>query len=269
MAKQKGPIKYAGTIGDIRHFKIKGLTGYYAGLTGGPTASQIKNAPEFARTRENMNEFGGSAKTAKSLRNGLARVLFGIADPYVTGRLTAVMKRINLEDNTGTRGFRSILVSNHKDYLKGFEFNKNIPFKTIFSVPMDYSKNLDGDYELVIQPFSAQSEVLSPSGATHFRIIWAVAVLSDFEYNPNTKSYEPTVPETNELNGISYSEYLPVIGEVSETEVYTTIDFSGLTEPSNLIACVGIEFYQKVNTNYSRLKANSGLYIYDVASFLG
>src|SRR5690554_910285 len=110
MAKQKGPIKYAGTIGDIRHFKIKGLPGYYAGLKGGPTASQIKNAPEFARTRENMNEFGGSAKIAKSLRNGLAKALFGIADSYVTGRLTAAMKRINLEDNTGTRGFRSILV---------------------------------------------------------------------------------------------------------------------------------------------------------------
>lgn len=267
MAKQKGPIKYAGTIGDIRHFKIKGLTGYYAGLKGGPTASQIKNAPEFARTRENMNEFGGSAKIAKSLRSGLAKALFGIADPYVTGRLTAAMKRINLEDNTGTRGFRSILVSNHKDYLKGFEFNKNVPLKTIFSVPMEYSKNLDGDYELVIQPFSAQSEVLSPTGATHFRIIWAVAVLSDFEYNSNTKSYEPTVPELNEANVISYSDYLPVIGEVPQTRIPAYIDSIGLSAPSNLIVCVGIEFYQKVNTNYARLKANSGLYIFDVASF--
>ena len=38
MAKQKGHIKYKGTLGDVRHFKIKGLPGFYAGLKGGPTA---------------------------------------------------------------------------------------------------------------------------------------------------------------------------------------------------------------------------------------
>ena len=58
MARQKGLMKYIGTIGDVRHFKIKGQPGFYAGLVGGPTAQQVKTAPEFERTRENMNEFG-------------------------------------------------------------------------------------------------------------------------------------------------------------------------------------------------------------------
>ena len=57
MARQKGHVKYVGTIGDIRHFKIKGQTGYFAGLTGGPTGEQVASAPAFERTRENMNEF--------------------------------------------------------------------------------------------------------------------------------------------------------------------------------------------------------------------
>jgi hypothetical protein len=73
MARQRGHIKYQGTIGEIRHFKIKGMDGYYAGLKGGPTAKQIKNAPEFARTRENMSEFGGAAKIAKVMRTGLGK----------------------------------------------------------------------------------------------------------------------------------------------------------------------------------------------------
>ncbi len=30
MAKQSGHIKYTGTLGDVRHFKIKGLKGHYA-----------------------------------------------------------------------------------------------------------------------------------------------------------------------------------------------------------------------------------------------
>ena len=51
MARQKGHVKYVGTIGDIRHFKIKGQTGYFAGLTGGPTGEQVATAPAFERTR--------------------------------------------------------------------------------------------------------------------------------------------------------------------------------------------------------------------------
>ena len=50
MAKQKGHIKYVGTLGEVRHFKIKGNEGYFAGLKGGPTAEQVKTAPGFIRT---------------------------------------------------------------------------------------------------------------------------------------------------------------------------------------------------------------------------
>lgn len=97
MARQKGLMKYIGTIGDVRHFKIKGQPGFYAGLVGGPTAQQVKTAPEFERTRENMNEFGGCARTGKSLRTALSQVMSKMADSQVTGRLTSVMKKINLE----------------------------------------------------------------------------------------------------------------------------------------------------------------------------
>ncbi|MFW2135659.1 hypothetical protein ACK2M7_05135 [Chryseobacterium sp. TY4] len=56
-------MKYVGTIRHVRHFKIKGQEGFFAGMVGEPTAEQVKAAPEFERNRENMNEFGGCAKT--------------------------------------------------------------------------------------------------------------------------------------------------------------------------------------------------------------
>ncbi len=65
MAKQKGLVKYSGTMGGVRHFKIKGLQGDFAGLVGGPTDSQIKNDAAFIRTRENMSEFGGKRNLCK------------------------------------------------------------------------------------------------------------------------------------------------------------------------------------------------------------
>ena len=50
MARQTGHIKYKGTLGEVRHFKIKGLNGDYAGLKGGASGDQIKNDPKFVRT---------------------------------------------------------------------------------------------------------------------------------------------------------------------------------------------------------------------------
>lgn len=52
--------------------------------------------------------FGGCAKAGKSVRVALAEVLNGMTDPQCTGRLTAIMKRINLEDGTEARGVRKV-----------------------------------------------------------------------------------------------------------------------------------------------------------------
>lgn len=136
MARQSGPLKYKGTLGDIRHFKIKGLSDYYASLIGGPTAEQVKTAPEFKRTRENMNEFGGCAAAAKSVRVGLSQLIKQMSDSQLTGRLTAIMKKINLEDQTEARGYRAILVSTQSQYLNGLNFNKNINFGSVFFCPV-------------------------------------------------------------------------------------------------------------------------------------
>lgn len=131
MAKQRGVVKYTGTMGDIRHFKIKGLQGYYAGLIGGPSDEQVKTAPEFQRTRENMNEFGGCAKAGKSVRVALSEVLKGMTDPQCTGRLTSIMKKINLEDGTEARGVRKVEISTQRTYLYNFGFDKNVSFAGI------------------------------------------------------------------------------------------------------------------------------------------
>src|SRR5690606_15844264 len=169
MAKQKGLMKYQGTIGDIRHFRIKGKSGYFAGLTGGPTANQIKNAPEFARTRENMSEFGGSAKAAKSLRVILGPSLGRYADSSLTGRLTAVMKGINLRDTIGARGKRAIKISTHKELLKGVSINKNLSLNSVFNTTFYFGESVEGDPAVIFDGFLAEDHIKAPSLATHFK----------------------------------------------------------------------------------------------------
>ena len=175
MARQTGPIKYKGTLGEVRHFKIKGLKGDFAGLKGGPSGEQVKTAPEFERTRENMNEFGGCAAAAKSVRVGLAQLMKQMSDPQLTGRLTAIMKKINLEDQTEARGYRAILVSTQGQHLNGLNFNKNISFDSVFYAPFSLTNTPTRDSaDLTVAPINPLNFINDPAGATHSRLINAI-----------------------------------------------------------------------------------------------
>jgi hypothetical protein len=265
MAKQKGVIKYVGTIGDIRHFKIKGQEGYFAGMVGGPTGEQVYSAPEFERTRENMNEFGGSAKAGKSVRNGFAQLLAKMADSQLTGRLTAIMKKINLEDQTEARGYRAIQISTQHTYINGLDFDKNISLNSVVSAPYSVTHLEARDTaDLVVPAFDPMSLIIAPPGATHFRLINALAVVSDFAYNSTTSTYEPTQPTFNELSDVAYSGYLDLTAATPATTVTSTLTTPGaMPADVTVLQAVGIEFYQKVGANYYQFSSGNCLKIVD------
>jgi hypothetical protein len=252
MARQKGHIKYVGTLGEVRHFKIKGNEGYFAGLKGGPSAEQIASDPAFIRTRENMNEFGGSAITGKSLRTSIAGLIRNNGDSQVTGRVTAIMKKINLEDGSEARGQRAILITVAPQYLQGFEFNKFTSFNGAFNAPYTITPTAARDSStLDIPSFNPLDRMYVPAGATHFKIINAIAVLSDFEYNSITRVYEPKDGTTNGLTDVQDSGYLPVNAATGLISVVSTLPGSPtISADVSVVNVLAVEFYQEVNSNY-------------------
>lgn len=266
MAKQKGHIKYVGTLGEVRHFKIKGNDGYYAGLKGGPTAEQVKTAPGFIRTRENMSEFGACANAGKSVRVGLSSLMKQMADNQLTGRLTAIMKKINIEDGSEARGQRAVLVSQQPQYLKGMDFNRNISFNGVFSAPYTLTANADrNESVLIIPPFNPANFISVPSGATHFRIINALSVISDFVFNPSTGAYEPADSELNEISNIVYSDYTAVDEETQQIELTAVLpNAPTMSTDVTAIGSIGIEFYQEVGNNFYLFNAGNAMKIQDL-----
>ncbi|WP_312752547.1 hypothetical protein [Epilithonimonas hominis] len=266
MARQKGLMKYVGTIGDVRHFKIKGQEGFFAGMVGGPTAEQVNNAPEFERTRENMNEFGGCAKVGKSLRTALSALMGKFTDPQVTGRLTSIMKKINLEDGTEARGYRKVEVSTQKNYLLGFEFNKNLSISGIFNAPYDIEPDAGRtSSDFIVAAFNPADLISAPSGSTHFRLINALAVLSDFSYNPTTGSYEPDDMVNNELTNIAYSPYIPLNAAYAGSTITANLPGAPVLDNKvSVVQCIGIEFFQEVNGNYYPFASGNCLKIEEV-----
>ena len=267
MARQTGPLRYKGTLGEIRHFKIKGLKGDFAGLKGGPSGEQVKTAAEFVRTRENMNEFGGCAIAGKSLRIGLSQLMRQMSDRQLTGRVTSIMKRINLEDQSEARGYRAILISTQKQYLLGLNFNSNMSFDTIFFAPYAVSATPDRtSATLTVDAFNPASFVSAPTGTTHFRLINTVSVLSDFAYNATSGAYEPIDIENNEASTITYSDYLDLAtATTAATTVTAELDGTPtLSADVSVINAVGIEFYQKVGTDYYLLNSGNALKINNI-----
>ncbi len=264
MARQLGHVKYKGTIGEIRHFKIKGMTGNFAGLKGGATGDQIKNDPGFVRTRENMNEFSACARAGRSVRVGLNLLMKQMSDAQLTGRLTAIMKKINLEDQSEARGYRAILVSTQSKYLLGLNFNRNFSFDGSFIAPFELSKNeARNSSTMTVPAFNPAKSVIAPAGATHFRLINAVSVISDFAFNATTGVYEPIQPELNETSNVAYSEFLDLKLDIAAPTVIASA-FAGapeMTEDVTVLNSVGIEFYQKAGNDYYLLNAGHALKI--------
>ena len=104
-----------------------------------------------------------------------------------------------------------------------------------------------------------------PSGASHFRIINAIAVVSDFVYNTATNAYEPAEPTLNELSHIAYSDFIPVNEVTSLLDVTASLpDSPTLTTNVSVLGCVGIEFYQEVAGNYYLFNAGNAMKIQEV-----
>ncbi len=261
MAKQTGLVRYTGTMGGVRHFKIKGLQGDFAGIAGGPSAEQIKNDPAFIRTRENMKEFGGCASVAKTVRIGLASILKQMADSRIAGRMTAIMKKIQLEDTANPRGQRAITVTASTSTLEGLDYNKNISLAGVFNAPYTLTSTVARDSAtFTIPAFNPGNYITAPSGATHFRLVNAINVVSDWKYNPSTTEYEATDPTLSELNDVQYSGYLDLSAVTANTVITTTLPGSPtMTATVSVMNNIGIEFYQAVGSDYYLFSAGNAL----------
>lgn len=267
MARQLGHVKYKGTIGEIRHFKIKGMSGNFASLNGGATAEQIKNDSAFVRTRENMNEFGGCATVGKAIRAGQAQLMKQMSDSQFTGRLLGIVKKINLEDQSEARGYRAILISAAPQYLIGLNFNRNNSFEGLFLVPVETVVNNDrNSVTLTTEDFEALKQIKAPSGATHFRLVNSISVISDYAYNSVTKLYEPIEPALNEVSKVSYSDYIELTtGVTPAISLESALPGTPtMTANASLLSCVGIEFYQKAGSEYYGFSVGNSMKIKNI-----
>src|SRR5687767_352147 len=104
MARQEGPIKLTGRLGDLCFYKCG--EDYLVRQKGGPTRKQLKESPKFVRVRENNAEFGNCSMAAKLLRQTV-RCYMRTRDSLMYRRLTKIMTQVKNNDLVAPRGKRT------------------------------------------------------------------------------------------------------------------------------------------------------------------
>ena len=74
-----------------------------------------------------------------------------------------------------------------------------------------------------IPAFNPANLINAPAGSTHFRLLAALACVSDFAYNDQTGVYEPIDAANNELSDVAYSGYLDLSTAIATPTVVTAL----------------------------------------------
>ncbi len=229
MGKLAGIIKLEGTLDGLTFYKS--ADGYMVRTKGGVSKNKIMTDPAFARTRENLSEFGLNAKSGKALRNAIGPLLNRAKDPKLSSRMLKLMSDIKNYDTSSVRGQRSVFLGidtpEGKQLMKGFDFNVRAALQSILRVPYTLETTTG---TIGIVNFVSQEQLNYPESATHVSLRSAFVNL-DFETGIFDSSYSPirNLPINNIGTDVSLTPAQVPAG--TGTQLYLLL----------------IEFFQEVN----------------------
>lgn len=232
MAIQKGPINLEGQIGDLSFYRSNGKP--QVRRRSGISKERIAKGRQYARTRENITEFGRASSVAKLIRVGVKLALGEryalFEDPSLPNRLTPRMQAIIRSDDIHDRGQRVVL-PRHLALLHGFSFNAGAALKDVLFIPPRYTYRQDwGRLEVALPSFYPNTAMAVPNG-TELCSFHVAALL----FNANCE-WLPFVAQQSEL--------LPVNHEALPAQTFRLELPEASADP--IILCFGISFYGKL-----------------------
>ncbi|MEN9910283.1 MAG: hypothetical protein RLZZ540_3442 [Bacteroidota bacterium] len=239
MGKLSSFIKLEGTLDGLTFYKAQG--GYMVRTKGGVSKKRIMKDPAFARTRENLSEFGSNAKSGKLIRDSVGILLNRAKDSKLSSRMLQLMNKIKDLDSTSPRGKRIVAnglnTPEGKALLKGFDFNDKASLAAVLHAPYTLNTTTGA---ITIANFVSAQQLLFPEGATHVSLRSGISKL-DFGTGLYENSYSPeTIIDLNNMA--------------------TTVELTPASVPTGSgfeFYLLLIEFYQEVNGVQYPLRSSS------------
>lgn len=169
MARQSGPMKFTGTVGDVIFYERKGE--YFLKKKPHFDAKRFATDPAFAIQRKNMAELSCSSKASKLIRQAFAIPLTQLDGCDIHNRLNRVMYKVIKGDTTNERGRRNP-TDGEITLLEGFDFNEKSELRKSPLLP-PFTASIDrktGIMAIVFPKFARKKNVAIPPNATHFML---------------------------------------------------------------------------------------------------
>jgi len=246
MARAKQLDQLTGSIGKLSFYTRKGSDEIFVRTKGGATKDQIKRRPEFANVRRNNKEFGGCSKMSKAIR----MTFFGlhhVADYNLAPALCSLMKNIQAADSKGAHGERGNYLSQHRQYVAGFNFNRITRFDSVLRIPLNWKIDREKAAATFSVPgFACSLGLNMPDRYSLFRISGTLGVVTDITMDTQKDDYEP-VHDTIGLNRQFLStEWFPRTATVAAQELSFQLDINHpeitFNDSDTLMLSVAIEF---------------------------
>lgn len=261
MPKQESIFKIKGSLGALSYYQLKGQ--YVVRRKRELPENYFEQAPSFAVVRANSSEFSGASRVSKSIRALFVPYSKNMADPYITGRLTALCRKI-IGEGEGTLGERIFNIVLHSELLKGFAFEPGRDVLHVLNVRTTFACNAARNVvDMHIAAFAPKNCVKTPNGATHFQLICAIGGLSNFAYAGD--GYAPVNAEQNGLKAVVESAVMPLgVALPSTTLTAALAGAPVLASDVALMVSVGIVFYEEVNGQFCVLEAGRAMNVVEV-----
>jgi hypothetical protein len=231
MAKLTGDILFTGKLHGFTAYKMRGSDAIIIRSKGGPSRKTVLTSRRYVNTRRNNSEFANYTRAARAVRHAL-RPLWRIADHNLQPALTAVCRKILLQDKIHAWGERQVQFSLYPHLLEGYNFSRRNSFDSVLPVPLTYTTDTQTCAARISVPALLPGvNLLLPGNFAFYRLVFAFSILPD---HPDAR-YQPPVADirsawTTARTGMPAQEY--------NLQLATT---QSLPENGSLVIGVGIE----------------------------
>lgn len=241
MARLNSDLSFVGSIGKISAYKRRDLDTIILRYKGGPTGKQIKESKNFENTRRVNKEFGGRSLASRWIMTALWPQKL-VADFNIAGPLNALLKPMQSLDTENEWGKRSILLSQHRSLLSGFDLNRKHPFNSIIRNPLHHS--------ILRNTLRASIDIPALLPGINFHSPWkhhpvysfsaALGLLPDWNYVSN--GYQPALVHEGIYPAVVYSDWYPVLSGSPAITLQMGIDQTAPFDPFSLTLAIGIRY---------------------------
>ncbi len=198
----------------------------------------------IAGVHESVGEFGGTAQAIRSFKKAILPALH-FSDDSFRNRAACLFNDI-MRVSPGPPGLRSVALSQFPSLAENFELSMDFPFylfcmsefESIFS-PHDNTVSVETVIDI---PEMLQTE----GGATHFRLLHALGIMSDIIYDPKADRYVSAAPDVDGVHAVTQSDIFAMDTDAPiPIAMQTTLPVEFIPDSATVLELIGIEFYGK------------------------